>query len=664
MRKPLLERCCESCWHSAERACPDLAVCAARGPLCHASRSCASKRGVRAARARRERLERPVVYVGTGTCGLGAGAGKTLAAVRAYLAERTVDASIVEVGCIGACSAEPLLEVQLPGRTRVCFEGVTAAKVAGLLERAFAGTLPAGGILGQHRNKRLTAWEGVRFLDEHPFFAPQTRHVLRNCGVIDPGSIDEYIAHGGYAALGRAVGSMAPSEVCRMVEQSGLRGRGSGGLPTGSTWTSAHSQPAEQKYLICNANDGDPGAFMDRAVIEGDPHALLEGMAIAAYAIGASTAYICIRADYSLAIRRLRQAISQAEATGFLGQGILGTSFSLTMIITQGARAFVCGEETALISSIEGRRGTPRPRPPHPAHAGLFGKPTVINSVETLVNAPWIVKAGAEVFAALGTAGSKGTKVLALSGTIARPGLVEVAMGTTLREIVFDIGGGIPDGHSCKAVQIGGPSGGFVPEQHLDIEIGCESLEAAGTWIGSGGLVVMDDRTCMVDVARFFMDFFRRESCGKCIPCREGTRHMFEILRDVTSSRQNGKGDGAPQQLRSVLSFDSLADVIKDTSLCDLGKTAPNPVLSTLRWFRDEYEAHICDRHCPAGVCAELLIYSVNVQACTGCGLCVKACAADAVVGALASPHYIVAERCNGCGSCVSVCKPKAIVVH
>jgi NADH:ubiquinone oxidoreductase subunit F (NADH-binding)/Pyruvate/2-oxoacid:ferredoxin oxidoreductase delta subunit len=455
---------------------------------------------------------------------------------------------------------------------------------------------------------------------------------------------------------------MSPDAVCDMVELSGLRGRGGGGFPTGKKWKFARQSQGDQKYLICNADEGDPGAFMDRAVIESDPHRLLEGMAIAAYAIGATKAYVYIRAEYPLAIKRLKAAIAQAEALGLIGDNILGTDFHLHIVIKMGAGAFVCGEETALIHSIEGRRGMPRPRPPFPAISGLFGKPTIINNVETLANLPTVAASGAEAFSALGTKSSKGTKVFALSGKVSRTGLVEVAMGTPIRQIVFDIGGGIPNGKAYKAVQIGGPSGGCIPTQHLDIDVDYESLKTVGAIMGSGGLVVMDEDTCMVDVAKFFMDFIQRESCGKCIPCREGTRRMLEILQRITRGRKRERGIEALERFKSVLHLQGLAETIRDTSLCGLGQTAPNPVLSTLRWFRDEYEAHIYDRKCPAAACAELVIYSIDAEKCRGCTVCAKKCPAGAIVGAAKSPHHIVVDKCIGCGCCVDACRFDAVL--
>jgi NADH:ubiquinone oxidoreductase subunit F (NADH-binding)/Pyruvate/2-oxoacid:ferredoxin oxidoreductase delta subunit len=605
-----------------------------------------------------------VIYVGTGTCGLGAGAGKTLAAVRAWLEANGREADVVEVGCIGLCVEEPLVDVQLPGRPRLSFARVTAKQAAPLLDAVFTSrTLPIAP-LGQFRHDGIAAWPGVPALDEHPFFAPQTRRVLVNCGIVDPGSLDEYLARGGYAALAGALRSTTPAEVCEVVEKAGLRGRGGGGFNTGTKWTIARKQAADQKYMVCNADEGDPGAFMDRAVIEGDPHRVLEGLALAAYAIGASKAYIYTRAEYPLAIRRLNEAIAQARAYGILGKNVFDSGFSLDIVVKMGAGAFVCGEETALLHSIEGRRGMPRPRPPFPAVRGLFGKPTVINNVETLANVPALVERGAEWFASIGTATSRGTKVFALSGNVARTGLVEVAMGTRLRDIVFAVGGGIPDGRDYKAVQIGGPSGGCIPASHLDIDIDYESLKGVGAMMGSGGLVVMDDRSCMVDVAKYFMDFIQRESCGKCIPCREGTRRMLEILEGLTRSRRGEQQFEALERFRSVMNLEHLAGVIRDTSLCGLGQSAPNPVLSTLRWFREEYEAHVYDRHCAAMACRELLTYEIDPTKCKGCGLCVKPCPSEAIIGAPKSPHHIIPERCIACGSCVDVCNLGAVAVH
>ncbi|NLF30085.1 MAG: NADH-quinone oxidoreductase subunit NuoF [Planctomycetes bacterium] len=652
------------CTHTPETPCPTFVECLTEGPRCREGGDDAA-RLARLAEARRERLGRPAIFVGTGTCGLGAGAGKTLAALRAYLAGRGVEADVVETGCIGLCVAEPIVDVQLPGRARLSLRNVAAADVPSVMDAVLDGRPDAGRVLGQFAPAgEQRPWEGVPRLDEHPFFAAQTRWVLINCGVIDPTSLGEYVARGGYRALARALREITPEEVCRTVEASGLRGRGGGGFLTGRKWQFARQAPDGQKYLICNADEGDPGAFMDRAVIEGDPHRLLEGMAIAAYAIGASKAYVYIRAEYPLAIRRLLTAIGDATAAGLLGRNILDSGLSLDVIVKKGAGAFVCGEETALIHSIEGKRGMPRPRPPFPAVRGAFDHPTIINNVETLANVPAIVDRGASWFSAVGTATSKGTKVFALSGKVARTGLVEVTMGTTVRQIVFDIGGGIPNGKAYKAVQIGGPSGGCIPTEHLDIQVDYESLKTIGAMMGSGGLVVMDEDTCMVDVAKFFMDFIQRESCGKCIPCREGTRRMLEILQRITRGYGAEQPLDALQRFKGIMHLQRLAGVIQDTSLCGLGQTAPNPVLSTLRYFRDEYEAHVYERRCPAGACTELKRYRIVAEACKGCTLCAKKCPAGAIVGAVKSPHVIVPDKCVGCGACVEACRFGAVVAE
>ncbi len=609
----------------------------------------------------RNTIDKPVVYLGTATCGISAGANKVLRILDNYKADKL---KVVKVGCIGLCADEPIMDIQLPGKTRLSFMNVYENNAIEIIEGALNGNIKTENVLGQHRNNLLEPWDNIIFLDEHPFFAPQTRFVLKNCGLIDPCNIDEYIARGGYKAFSKTISSTAPLEVCNTIEASGLRGRGGGGFLTGMKWKFAQFRESDQKYMICNADEGDPGAFMDRAVIEGDPHRLLEGLALGAYAIGASKAYIYIRAEYPLAIERLQIAIKQSIECGFLGDNILDSGFSLKIIIKKGAGAFVCGEETALIHSIEGKRGMPRPRPPFPAISGLFGKPSIINNVETFANVPGIMESGSEWFSSYGTKTSKGTKVFALSGKISRTGLVEVVMGTKLRDIVFDIGGGIPDNKKYKAVQIGGPSGGCIPEQLLDIEIDYESLKEVGAMMGSGGLVVMDEDTCMVDLAKFFMDFIQRESCGKCIPCREGTRHMLGILEDITRGRKNEKAGDALQRFKGLMYLDRLAKIIQDTSLCGLGQTAPNPVLSTLKWFRNEYEQHIFERKCPAGVCKDLIQYKILQKNCIGCTACTKKCPTGAIMGAKRTPHYIIPDKCIGCGACMETCKFNAIIIE
>ncbi len=555
------------------------------------------------------------------------------------------------------------MDVQLPGRSRLSFSNVTMDKAEDLLNNVFNDTVEGASVIGQFRKPNVKEYEGIPFIDEHPFFAPQTRMVLKSCGIIDPTSIEEYISNGGYRNFLSLISEKQPLEVCEMIERSGLRGRGGGGFPTGTKWGFAFREKADQKYLICNADEGDPGAFMDRAVIEGDPHRLIEGMSVAAYGIGASKAYVYIRAEYPLAIARLKEAISQAYDFGLLGKNINKSNFDLDIVIKMGAGAFVCGEETALIHSIEGKRGMPRPRPPFPAVKGLFGKPTIINNVETLSNIPSIIEKGADHFASIGTKTSKGTKVFALSGKVSLTGLVEIPMGTTVRDIIFKIAGGIPNGKKFKSVQIGGPSGGCITEENLDIEIDYESLITAGAMMGSGGLVVMDEDTCMVDIAKFFMNFIQRESCGKCIPCREGTKRMLEILESITH-KPNGNNADALERFKGVMQLEKLGKVIKETSLCGLGQTAPNPVLSTLRWFRNEYEEHIFERKCPAGVCTELRTFSIDVDKCTGCTLCSRKCPTGAIIGSKKTPHFIVESKCIGCGTCEEVCKFDAVRIN
>jgi len=609
----------------------------------------------------REKVDKPVIFIGAGTCGLGAGAKATRKQIEKYLNEHDIEADIVEVGCIGLCSSEPLVDIQLPGRTRISFKNITAEKVGPLFDKFFNGDVPADKTLGQFQCRSSKIWDNVPFLTQHPFFAPQKRWVLINCGIVDPLSIEEYVSRGGYASLHKAVVKNSSSDVCDEVEKSGLRGRGGGGFPTGKKWKFAASGKSDQKYLICNADEGDPGAFMDRAVIEGDPFRLLEGMTIAAYGIGATKGYIYIRAEYPLAIERLHFAINKAKEYGLLGQNILGTGFNFELTIKMGAGAFVCGEETALINSIEGKRGMPKPRPPYPAVSGLFGKPTIINNVETFTNVPMVFQKGADYFNSFGTETSKGTKVFALSGKVERTGLVEVEMGTTLRDVVFEIGGGIPNGKKYKAAQIGGPSGGCIPDSEADIQIDYEKLKTVGAMMGSGGLVVMDENTCMVDVAKFFMDFIQRESCGKCIPCREGTKRLLEILESITKGRKGVSEEESLQRMQGIITMEQLAKVISSTSLCGLGQTASNPVMSTLNWFREEYEEHIFDRHCRSGVCKELIEFVIDEHKCKGCTLCAKKCPTAAIMGKAKSPHYIIPDKCIACGQCIDVCPFDAV---
>ena len=484
------------------------------------------------------------------------------------------------------------------------------------------------------------------------FTASKSVLPLRNCGVIDPENVKEYIAYDGYMALAKCLTEMTPEDVIKTVSDSGLRGRGGGGFPTGRKWSFAAAQPAGDKYVCCNADEGDPGAFMDRSVLEGDPHSILEAMAIAGYAIGSNFGYIYVRAEYPIAVKRLKIAIAQARELGLLGKDILGTGFDFDVEIRLGAGAFVCGEETALLNSIEGKRGDPRPRPPFPAVKGLFGKPSIINNVESLANIPQIILNGADWFASMGTEKSKGTKVFALGGKIKHTGLVEVPMGTTLREIIEEIGGGIPNGKKFKAVQTGGPSGGCIPAEHLDVPVDYDNLTAIGSIMGSGGMIVMDEDNCMVDIAKFFLEFTVDESCGKCTPCRIGIRRMLEILEKITSGQA---------ELEDIDKLEALCYFIKENALCGLGQTAPNPVLSTLRYFRDEYEAHVVEKRCPAGVCKNLINYYIDPEKCKGCTLCAKNCPVSAISGEPKKLHVIDTSKCIKCGVCYDSCRFKAI---
>ena len=583
------------------------------------------------------------LIVGQGSCGIAAGAGKTYKALEEEIKNCGADIELGSTGCIGMCYLEPIVDLIDDDGKRITFVKVDEEKAKQIVNDAVAGKAESNECIISDEDKEA--------------LSKQKRVALRNCGNINPESLEEYVATGGYKAIERCVKELTPEEVIEEVKISGLRGRGGAGFPTWFKFNAARQSPGDQKYLVCNADEGDPGAFMDRSVLEGDPHALIEGMIIAGYAIGASEGIIYVRAEYPLAIKRLNIAMAQAREKGYLDADLFGEGkFSFSLRIKAGAGAFVCGEETALLESLEGNRGMPRPKPPFPAQRGYWGKPTNINNVETFANIPFIMaEGGCDAFASVGTEDSKGTKVFALAGKIKKGGLVEVPMGMTIREIIFGIGGGIAEDKQFKAVQMGGPSGGCIPSEFLDTPIDYKSIQETGAIMGSGGMVVMDETTCMVDMAKFFLDFTCKESCGKCTPCREGTKRMLEMLERIT------EGKGEPGDIEKLI---DLGEFIKSTSLCGLGQTAPNPVLTTIKYFRNEYEAHINDKKCPAKQCKPLLTYTIDPEKCTGCTICARNCPAGAITGVLKEPHKIDHDICIKCGKCYEVCRFGAISVE
>jgi len=601
------------------------------------------------------------ITVGMATCGLATGAGEVFEALSQEVGKQKLDFLVARTGCLGFCQREPLVEVRVPGRPVIIYQEMTSKKSKDLLtaiikkeikkEWAMAKLENGAKLIKDSISERF---EEIPLYEQLPFFKKQKKIAMRNCGFIDPDDIEEYIARGGYFSLDKALKNLTPEEIIEEIKKSGLRGRGGAGFPTGLKWSYCRKAPGEIKYVICNGDEGDPGAYMDRSVLEGDPHSVLEGMLIGGYAIGAKEGYIYVRAEYPLAIKKLKQAIQQAEEYGLLGENILGTDFSFQMKLNRGGGAFVCGEETALMASIEGKVGEPRLRPPYPAERGLWDKPTNINNVETWANVPVIIDRGSDWFSRIGTEKSKGTKVFSLVGKVKNTGLLEVPMGIKLKEIIFDIGEGILEDKKFKAVQTGGPSGGCIPAELIELPVDYEALTQAGSMMGSGGMIVMDENTCMVDVARYFLSFLKDESCGKCTSCREGIKRLYQILTDICEGRGK-EGD--------IELLEELSSVVQAVSLCGLGGTAPNPVLSTIRYFRDEYEAHIKDKKCPAGVCRELIQYFILADKCTGCLLCARECPEKAISGERKKPHLIDQAKCIKCGVCFEVCNFDAVVI-
>lgn len=612
---------------------------------------------------RRERPDNPVIYISSGTSSVIAGSESTYSSIETYITENSLNSSLIRVGCNGPANFEPLLCVHLPGKNKLFFRNITEEKVEPLLNGVFHNDINADDLAGQTGTRGFELWPGIPFMDEMPFFSGQKRVILANCGCYDPESIEEYIARGGYRAYAKAIRNYTYEEVCNIIEMSGLRGRSGGGYPTGLKWKHALNTTSGTRYLICNAKESDPGAFTDRTILESDPHRLIEGIAIASYAIGSSNAIVFIRSGSDHARMKLQKAIDMARDFGIIGNNIFSSGYSLDIIIRKEPGAFVCGEETALINTLEGKRGMPQLKPPYPTTSGLFGKPTVINNVETLMNVPLIMQNGPEWFRTLGTLNSPGTKVFAVAGKGRMSGVVEVEMGTTIRKILDEIADGIKEGREFKAIQLGGASGSFITSENLDIPIDYESLKEKGIGMGAGGFVIIDENTCMVDLVRYYMEFIRNESCGKCIPCREGTGRMLEILESVIRKPMNEESGTTLERFKGVMQLETISSVMKDTSLCGLGQTAPNPFISALRNFRDEFEEHIFDRKCRANICRGLRSFSIDVEKCTGCTACAAKCPVNAIYGTRLQPFFIVEDKCIGCGICFDICKFSAIKV-
>lgn len=620
--------------------------------------------GKRLADMRREKPSLPVIYVAAGSAAIIAGSLRTAAVAENYLLEMGLKGTVVKTGCHGPAAFEPLVCIHLPGRNKLIFRNITEDKIETLLNGVFHNDMPMEDLAGQSGTSGFEAWNNIPFINDIPWFGLQRRVVLNNCGCYDPESIEQYIARGGYRTFLRTIRNYTHEEVCDIVERSGLRGRSGGGFHTGVKWKYALGAASDNTYLICNAKESDPGSYADRSVIEGDPHRLVEGICIASYAIGASSAVIFLKTGSPLPLQRLQKALDDARSYGILGHNIHRSGFNLDVVIREEAGAFVCGEETALIGSLEGRRGMPELKPPYPTTVGLYGKPTVINNVETLMNVPLIMERGPEWFRSLGVPGSSGTKLFSVGGRGRLTGLIEVEMGTTFRTIVEGIADGVRDGKDFKALQIGGPSGTFLTDENLDLPVDYDLLREKKTAMGSGGLIIIDEATCIVDFVRYYMSFIHKESCGKCIPCREGTGRMLGILENIIRKPVTEDSNATLERFKGVIQLETIASVMKDTSLCGLGQTAPNPFISALSSFREEFEEHIFDRKCRANVCRGLRTFSIDVDKCTGCTVCASRCPVNAIYGTRLQPFFIVEDKCTGCGICYDVCKFSAVTVR
>jgi NADH:ubiquinone oxidoreductase subunit F (NADH-binding)/Pyruvate/2-oxoacid:ferredoxin oxidoreductase delta subunit/(2Fe-2S) ferredoxin len=646
-----------------ENADTDIKDFLIREVLMHSSDTLPSATEKRLAVIRRDKPSEPVIYVASGSAAIIAGSEKSATAVEMWLSEMGLHGMVIKTGCHGPAAFEPMVCIQLPGKNKLIFRNITEDKVESVLNGVFHNDMPVEDLVAQSGVTGFEAWHEIPFMEEIPFFRLQKRIVLGNCGCYDPESIEEYIARGGYRTFLKTIRNYTHEEVCDIVERSGLRGRSGGGFVTGLKWKYALNSASDNRYLICNAKESDPGSYADRSVLEGDPHRLIEGICIASYAIGASNAVIYLKTGSPHPLDKLRKALDAARSYGIVGHNIFSSGFNLDIVIREEAGAFVCGEETALIGSLEGKRGMPELKPPYPTTSGLYGKPTVINNVETLMNVPLIMLHGPEWFRSMGSDTSKGTKLFSLGGRGRYTGLIEVEMGTTFRTIIEGIADGIKDGKAFKTLQIGGPSGTFITEQNLDLPVDFDVLKENGIAMGSGGLIIIDETTCMVDFVRYYMEFIHKESCGKCIPCREGTGRMLEILENIIRKPHSDDSNATLERFKGVMQLETIASVMKDTSLCGLGQTAPNPFISALANYREEFEEHIFDRRCRANVCRGLRTFSIDVDKCTGCTVCAARCPVNAIYGTRLQPFFIVEDKCIGCGVCYDVCKFSAVTV-